>query len=147
MSIQTIAAHATRIKRGNARVKPGQPYRINEAASVGDGVWQGDLGIEIVEGAPEAYRRRDTVPQLVPGNTKGSRHVLADVSTVSEFSVPDGWGADYEGLDGPYFFCEQETTVTHPEHGDITIVAGHHVRCRYQRNLDVEQQRERRALD
>jgi len=149
MSITEIKQHAMNIKNGNTKVQPGELFRLNEAASIGDGAWQGDLGIEIVN-EQEIYDMLDAQPraQLVPGTTIGSRHMIHDLSTISYFRLPIDWNADdYEGLGGPVFLCHDETTISHPTHGDVIIAAGHTIRCRYQREHDEEQRRERRALD
>lgn len=147
MSITEVKKHATRISNGRAKVQPGEPFHLNEAASVGDGVWQGDLGVEIVASLPRDYVQVESHPQLVPGSTIGSRHALADTSTVSGFCQPKNWGDKYDGLDGPAFHCDRETTITHPTHGNVVIAAGHTVRTRYQRQYDAELKKERRALD
>lgn len=157
MSITKIKSHATRISKGNAKVKPGQPARLTSASKPttaterGDGVWQGDLGIEVIDPAfmmsLPGYQPANPVSQLVPGNTTGSRHCLQDTSTVDTFLLPDGFGPKYEALLGPMFSCTADTTVTHPTHGDVLIDAGLSVRIRYQRNLEAETARERRALD
>ena len=141
MSITEVKAHAQKIHLGNGKVKPGQEFHLNDAATVGDGVWQGDLGIEIVNDNPRGYGAADPFSQLVPGNTVGSRHTIKDLSTVSDFLVPDGWGPRYSGLQGPQFCCEQETTIDHPTHGAVIVAAGHTIRIRYQRDLEKESRR------
>ena len=145
MTITAVKKHATLIKNGNAKIQPGEVFRLNEAASVGDGVWQGDLGIEVVEEIPANYIESQICLQLVPGNTIGSRHVLKDMRSISQFSLPAGWGE--ESLEGPAFIADEETVIEHPTHGNVIIAAGHIVRCRYQRQYDEEQKRERRAID
>lgn len=92
MSTATIARSAVRqtlddISAAVERIKNDQPQNFPEAASIGDAVRQGDLYIQLINEADLAdlsdlYAR---VPddqlannlQLAPGNTKGSRHVLA----------------------------------------------------------------------
>lgn len=151
-ALATLQSHATRIARGNARVKPGEPHRISDAASVGDGVWQGDLGLELVEvdratiGMTRVDAPTDAHRQLVPGSTQGARHCLDSVDGVSLW-LPRGWGESYEGLAGPVFLASRDVTVTHPTHGDVTVPAGVAIACRYQREYDAELRRERRAAD
>lgn len=152
--IDRITAHATQIAAGDGPVHPGQPAVLNEAAAVGDAVWQGDLLIEVVDAVPDEYVRSRPMTILVPGNTQGARHSLDALVGVDQFCVPNGWlGTDgfpapaYEGLDGPAFVLTQERTITHPVHGDVTIAAGHTIRCSYQREWDAEQARERRNAD
>lgn len=149
MTIQLVQKYATRIANGTAKVQPGQPLRLGEAASPQDLIWQGDFGIEVISEVPNGYRKAKPITQLVPGNTIGSRHVLADLSTVADFMLPDNWTSDaeYDGLWGPLFVAKQETVIEHPTHGNVTIAKGHLIRCRYQRNWDEEQKREKRTID
>jgi hypothetical protein len=149
-AIDKITRQATRIRNGNHRVTPGQPQRISDAAGVGDGVWQGDLGIEIIAEVPREYSRvaKPTAQhkQLVPGVTEGAKHCLDSLSGVDLYH-PSGWGPDYSGLQGPALVLTEERTITHPAHGHVSIPAGNTVLCRYQREFDAEQQRERRNAD
>lgn len=148
-AIELIEQHAKKIREGkHETVSPGQPVRISEAAEVGDGVWQGDLGIEIVEAAMGDYIEvkspTDADRQLVPGNTQGARHCLDSLDGVRMFR-PIDWNA--ESLQGPVLVLSKERTILHPTHGAVAIPAGFTVRCRYQREFDAEQRRERRAAD
>lgn len=149
MTIALVKKHATRIANGKARVQPGQPLSIHEGVSIGDGIWQGDLGIEVIDAIPPGHVQAVPCTQLVPGNTIGSRHTLKDTSTVDQFHLPSDWTdePDHDGLWGPVFRAKEETTIEHPTHGDVTIAAGHLIRCRYQRNWDAQQRRERRSID
>lgn len=146
-TITRIEEHAGRIARGeHETVRPGMPFRLNEAASVGDGVWQGDLLLEVVDGPPEGYEKaKAPATQLVPGVTQGAKHCLDSTDGV-EMWTPEGWGKE-EMLTGPCFRLSEERTVTHPVHGDVTIAAGHTILCGYQREYDAEQKRERRNAD
>ena len=149
MAIDLVKKHATRIANGNARVQPGQPLELNEAAAVNDGIAQGDLIIKVIEDIPADYKKSAIRQQLVPGNTVGSRHALQDISTVDGFWLPRGWSpdADHDGLLGPIFRCKETTTITHPTHGHVIIAAGHLIQTTYQRNLDLITRQERRARD
>ena len=144
----TIDQTMTRLQSHLESVRPGEPFTISGAADVGDGCWQGDLGIEIVAAVPADYvqikRPRTADRQLVPGNTEGSRHCLDSLRGVTIFR-PAKW--DAESLQGPCLVLTQARTITHPKHGDVTIPAGRTVLCRYQREFDAEQRRERRARD
>lgn len=146
--ITKIEKHAKKIRDGKATVSPGLPFRINEAATVGDMVWQGDLGLEIVTAVPEGYVRVESPTeadrQLVPGRTQGAKHVLDSLDGV-ELWRPAEW-PNVTQL-GPAFVLRKERTVTHPTHGDVTIAAGHTVLCSYQREWDSEQRAERRNMD
>lgn len=149
-AIQEIQSHAQRIAEGKERVSPGQPAVLNEAAEIGEGVWQGDLGIAIVAKVPKDYVRvtRPTVAdkQLVPGSTQGAKHVLKSLRGVQLWR-PKDW-PNPENLSGPCLVVgEAGAVIEHPVHGAVTIAPGHTVQCRYQREWDQEQRRERRNAD
>lgn len=148
-AMESVVRHARRIAAGEEKVKPGMPWAFTGAASIGDGVWQGDLGIEIVSAVPKDYAEiknpRDMDRQLVPGNTQGSRHCLRSLDGVRIFK-PKGWGVG-ESLRGPALVLAKEATIEHPTHGDVTIPAGFTILCRYQRVWDQEQRAERRSQD
>lgn len=146
--IEKIEKHAQLIANGgHDRITPGAPMTISAAATPGDGVWQGDLGLEIVECVPSNYvKAQKPSLQLVPGNTQGARHCLDSLAGVEMF-LPPHWGDDFDSLKGPCFVLSKTRTVVHPVHGDVTIPAGFTVLCRYQRNYDAAQQREHRAYD
>ena len=145
--IDRIESHAKRIAAGeHERVRPGQPERMSEAASVGDCVVQGDLYLEVVDGPPEGYVKAESPStQLVPGTTQGAKHCLDSTDGV-EMWMPKGWGKE-EMLTGPCLRLSEERTVTHPVHGNVTIAAGHTILCSYQREYDAELRRERRNAD
>lgn len=144
--IDRIEAHARRIAAGeHETVRPGQPFRLNEAASVGDGVWQGDLGLEVVESPPVGHvKAKMPLTQLVPGETRGARHCLDSVDGV-EMWLPGEWPRVTQL--GPCFRLSRERTVEHPIHGDVTIAAGHTILCSYQRDYDFVAKQERRNAD
>jgi hypothetical protein len=147
-AIREITTHAKAIREGREEVKPGMPANFTAASQAGDGVWQGDLGLEIVDAVPDGYvnvkRPKAADRKLVPGITEGSRHTLDSLDGVKLFR-PEKW--DEESLAGPCFVLTEERTVLHPTHGPVTIPAGFTVLCRYQREWDKIQQQERRARD
>ena len=148
-SLERIQEHHDRIVSGTAKVAPGQPMSFTGAESEGDVRAQGDLNLIWREShvPPAEYvRRADQNVQLVPGETVGAKHCLESLAGVQIFDPP-GWGPDYEGLAGPFLVVESEARIVHPTHGAMTLLAGSAIECRYQRNLDEETQRERRALD
>jgi hypothetical protein len=154
--INEMIEHVERIKKncgnGNGHdgaVKPGQPARFTTAATVGDGLAQGDLLLKIVGGVPtEGYTKIENLQekdkQLVPGNTIGSKHCLAHLDGVTMYR-PTNWTE--ESFMGPVLVLEKENTVLHPVHGDITVPAGFTVSCEYQKEWDLIQKLERRARD
>lgn len=129
-------------------VEPGQPATFTAGCTVGDGIWQGDLGIEIVAAVPEDYVRvaapKEADLQLVPGNTQGARHVL-DAFDGVELYRPDPW--DGEGLRGPCLVVSRTRVIGHPTHGPVTLLPGFIYNCRYQREWDQEQRAARRTQD
>ena len=145
-AITKLERHAATIAKGqHARVHPGQPCRLSEAASIGDAIVQGDLYLEVVAAVPDGYRRAlQPVAQLVPGNTQGSRHCLDSLDGI-EMWLPPQWPTVTQL--GPCLQLTQERTVLHPVHGNVTIPAGMTILCSYQREYDAELQRERRNAD
>ena len=149
MSITKILRHATRLKNGNGRVKPGQPYSIPKSWTEGEACAQGDLNIIVWYELPNSgYPQKDFGTQLVPGESQGSRHCLDSVDGVTRW-YPDAWKPteDYDLQNGPYLLGDRDFTITHPTHGDVTVPAGMLVECWYQREYDSEQKRERRNAD
>lgn len=149
--ILEIQQYAEKIASGGAKIHPGQPFTFSPAMQAGDGVWQGDLGIELVDEIPKGYKKLETEKrdslQLVPGNTQGSRHVLLNPQQC-EVYFPEKWNADdYEDLEGPCIKALADAEISHPTHGSVTVLGGQTVRCRYQREFDLEQKRERRNAD
>ncbi len=149
--ILEIEHHAATIAAGaHETVRPGMPFRITEAASPGDAVWQGDLAIEVVAddemplNYAEVERPTDADRQLVPGNTRGAKHCLDSLSGVRVFR-PKSW--PNVTRTGPLLRLSEERTILHPVHGPVTVPAGMSVLCSYQREWDAEQRAERRNAD
>lgn len=144
--IEAITKTAKQISEGtHEQVRPGMPVRISEAASAGDEGWQGDLGFVVANAKHPTWEKRDT-NQLVPGNTTGSKHCVADPSTCIVLFPPE-FSDDYEGLEGPYLIALEDTDILHPTHGTVTIPAGMEIQFKFQRNLDLITKQERRAID
>lgn len=148
-TIERITKHAKRIASGKyEQVKPGQRVRFTEAATTNDTIRQGDLYLTIVDAVPKNYAKvekpKAADKQLVPGNTTGARHCLDSLAGVTLYR-PEKWSE--ESLDGPCLVLSKARTVEHPIHGAVEIPAGFTVLCRYQREFDSEQRRERRARD
>jgi hypothetical protein len=152
------------------QVSPGKPYRIPDAVSLGDTVWQGDVGIVVCglpgEGIPAAgdigsfeylgEKYTQCSPQakaakLVPGNedTEGARHILDAFDGVI-YCRPEAanrFMSSTAMVRGPILVCQKDRTIQHPKHGDVTIPAGMSVAIIYQRELDPRTGEERRAAD
>lgn len=143
--IERIENEAASIRE---KLGPGNALHVSAACDVGEGPWQGDLGLKIIAELPKTGFKPAPAgsTRLVPEGGEGSRHMIADANTV-ELYYPEGWSNKYEGLVGPVFKCVKETTITHPTHGHVTFDAGVMVQCRYQREYDAELRRERRNAD
>lgn len=147
-TIDRITEKANAIKNNADPIKPGQPVRISEAASIGDFVRQGDLYLIVAEKPPTGYVKataKTKTVQLVPGNTEGSKHCLDSLDSVDLY-YPSDW-PNAESLAGPLVKAKSEVTVLHPTHGSVTIPAGMAVQCGYQREYDAELKRARRNAD
>ena len=80
---------------------------------------QGDIYIRKLDEVPvDATPLHNHDGQLAPGTSRGSRHCI-DPATVKFFAP-----AFADALTGPLFVVEDECTITHPEHGHITLPAG-----------------------
>jgi len=149
-TIDQIEKHAANIRDGLAKIQPGEPHAISDAASTNDGYPQGDLSIILVESIPDGYHRiekpTDKDRQLVPGNTEGSRHCLDSLDGVELFRHAE-WNQDYDGLMGPALKLAKERTIEHPKHGNITIPAGRIVLTTYQPDYDADTRKTRRNAD
>jgi hypothetical protein len=148
--IVNVMNHQKTIAEGKGKVHPGQPMRFAESASVNDTIPQGDLYLRIADEVPSNFTKvKSTVEnaKLVPGTTKGSKHILDSLDGVEVYHPPGFNLKDYEGLQGPMLVLTKERTVTHDEHGNVTIPAGFTVDCFYARVYDEELKRERRNAD
>ena len=95
------------------------------AASPGDAVRQGDVYL-ICLADDRSFSSTDEIKdrQLAPGTTQGSRHVLAGDVTIwktNPLQNDANGGTLPNELKGPSFRCNDEVTVTHPEHGDRVL--------------------------
>ena len=146
--MQTVAENALK-KMANhiEKIEPGQPVQMSDAAVPGDGIWQGDLGLEVLASVPsDCNLVAKASPQLVPGNTQGARHCLDSLEGVKVY-LPPNWGEDANDTRGPVLVLSETRTVKHPTHGEVTIPKGFTIGCRYQREWDAVQRAERRAAD
>lgn len=120
------------IKERVEQIKNNAEQRFPEAASIGDYFRQGDLYITKIETC-DGLSQVPVNPQLAPGTSRGSRHILSHTS-VRMFKRGDS------PLDGPAFKCKSDVAVTHPEHGHVVLPPGcYHVT--YQRAYAEELRR------
>jgi hypothetical protein len=99
------------------RAKP-DPVHYGSMA-VGDKHWQGDVAIVKLDKVPKNSKSTPTVAQLAPGNTQGSRHILASTDGVTMYVKPDA-----TPLDGPIVEAKKPIEITHPEHGHVHLQPG-----------------------
>ena len=131
IAYDNILSHAESIKND-------EPQRV-ETWSRGDAWPQGDVLFVCLDRLPGgAVKIENPQVQLAPGTTQGSRHCLDSLDGITQYRLPSG-----TPLDGPILQAERQFTVTHPEHGDVSLPAGY-VGVVYQRQFAEEL---RRAAD
>jgi hypothetical protein len=147
---------ADRLKDHLSTVSPGLPFTITDAHQVGEGGWQGDLGIEIAPaGVPKGYVKvenpTDADRQLAVEAGAGSHHRLRSLDGV-ELYRPKDWGKADDDVRGPYIVLTKPNAIVHEPghdhpHGTVNIAGPCNLQIRYQRNLDAETRKEIRARD
>jgi hypothetical protein len=95
----------------------------------GDWHAQGDVMFWRLETLPEGAQPCKPMAQLAPGNTRGSRHVIADAD-LAKVGFHKIKGADE--LTGPILDVKEKVEVTHPDHGHVILPRGIY-QIRYQR--------------
>jgi len=114
----------------------GKPETVRYETMVhGQTHWQGDVAITFVKALPKFYQQSAQVAQLAPGNTQGSRHVIADLSGIEIRTRKDA-----DQLTGPAIIADRAWELTHPEHGHAVFPAGSFVTT-YQRQYAEEMRR------
>ncbi len=147
--IEELVQQADEIANGkHATVRPGKPFHFKGVESIGDGVWQGDVGIcvvdDSVEGLVEILDPKDLCVVLDPlEDTVGSRHILDSLDGVKWYNP----GQDASVLTGPKLICVKDRVITHPVHGNVHLLAGQCYQTRYPRVYDEELRTERRNAD
>lgn len=109
--------------------------RFSEAASVDEGIPQGDVYFWKL---PDDYQFGEQIPttaQVVEGTTKGSRHILDKPENVEMFKGYE------DAIHGPKMRVKAETTVTHPEHKWVVLTPGNY-EVTYQRKFAEELKRQ-----
>ena len=87
---------------------------------VGDEFRQGDLRLIRL---PDDFAAKNKLvpvtlqPQLAPGTTQGSRHMLKKLDCVKMYRLNNA-----TPLDGPVFTTAQPNDIEHPEHGDVVNI-------------------------
>lgn len=119
-----------------AQSVPGKPETVRyESMTHGQTHWQGDVAITFVESLPKSYVRGQQSAQLAPGNTQGSRHIIADMRGIEVRTRKDA-----DPLIGPGIVADRSWELTHPEHGHAVFPAGSFITT-YQRQYAEEMRR------
>lgn len=113
------------------KVAKRETQAFPEAASVGEGVRQGDCYFMLLDAVPKGAKKIPTPTQLAPGTTQGSRHTFDSVDGVTAYSLKDA-----TEFDGPILCLACEREILHPEHGHWVLPAGIYS-ISYQRTEDA----------
>jgi len=122
------AAAVAGIEKIAAKAK--QTTRVVRKIEAGQFVRQGDVYAVRIKAIPSGLKETQE-RQLAPGNTQGSRHVLAGQVKV--------WARDNgDSLTGPVFeVLGKSATLTHPEHAHIDLPTGCY-EVRFQEDLSTK---------
>lgn len=120
--------------------------------SVGDAAAQGDVALEYIgETLKRAEKHLGLEPgslkvskaqsaQLAPGNTKGSRHIIHDMTGITLYELPNA-----TPIDGPVILlsaeCGDGMVLTHPQHPWHTYTQPGFYAVHYQRTAAEELKR------
>lgn len=128
MNVQEVVSDV--VETGK-KVAKRETQRFSEAATVGDVARQGDVYFMAIDKLPTgAARIKDAMPQLAPGTTQGSRHILDSMDGVAMYSFPMA-----TAFDGPILHLTAEREVAHPDHGHIILPPGKYA-VTYQRTQE-----------
>lgn len=107
---QNLAAEASEKNHAETRVldqiKIGQAFR------------QGDVYVTRIAELPKNIVGTMNL-QIAKGQTKGSRHILAETAGLRVYNLKESGP-----LDGPVFTSTEEICLTHPEHAHFRFPAG-----------------------
>lgn len=134
--------------------KSSPELRFVDKIEVGEHVRQGDIAILCIGNGKltEALKKEKKARlgaetdnhQLAPGTNKGSRHILAPTKAKSLTVFTPAQGRPE--IEGPIFETTERVTITHPEHGHISIPAGTY-QVDYQVDHRSEEAKQRRVQD
>lgn len=114
--------HAEAVEKNHAET------RVIDKIEIGQAFRQGDVYVtRIAELPSDVVATMNT--QIAKGQTKGSRHILADTKGLKIFNLKDAGP-----LDGPVFTSTEEMHLTHPEHAHFVFPAGTYS-SRYQQDF------------
>ena len=147
----TATATFTTVKKSAEQIRNDETQSVG-TVSPGDVIRQGDLylvaldNLDGIEATPISDR------QLAPGNTQGSRHVIAGQAELLKASSPDAVAARINtlvrdarvepALVGPLVLAGAGCELTHPEHGNFRLPEGECFAVVYQRAFAEEVRRQ-----
>jgi hypothetical protein len=131
--MQTLTEVHADLER-QAAEKNTQEMRVIENIPMGKAIRQGDVYLRRIEKVPSEAIHSTNDLQLAPGNTKGSRHILQQSSSLRMFINPNETNA----LQGPIIVSDEKVVLTHPEHAHFTLPAGIYSTT-YQRDFAQEE--------
>jgi len=136
--IQTITIHD--IRTTGEGTATAQPVAISAEALEGIPAGQiiaqqGDIYLAVLDRIPQdVWRDTNASGQLAPGTTQGSRHCVDPHRVwLWHLRIPTA-------LQGPIIEAQDTCTITHPEHGHITLPPGIY-QITYQRAYAAELRR------
>ncbi len=136
VKVKTSAEVLTKFEAETMARKPQAEKQVFEGFPVGKAFRQGDIYILRIKDVPcDAVPMAKPIPQLAPGDTQGSRHVLESIKGLMMYTKHNP-----TPLDGPILKPKSPITVTHPEHSWVTLPPGVYS-IHYQRQLSIELQR------
>lgn len=141
MKSEAVRAYEQVKQSAAGRIKPA-PKRIDRLEP-GEAVRQGDLYLIRLAKLPKgAVAIENPSPQLVPGRTRGSRHVITAETfaacvlhapaRATEPALRSASGGREAEFDGPVIDAVAPFEVSHPEHGHFILPPGVYA-VRYQR--------------
>lgn len=106
---------------------------------INEHVRQGDIYVRRIKNITGSVKIQSR--QLAPGNTKGSRHIVADSISVNLF---DGYSGNNipDFMKGPQIEAKEKFVITHPEHAHIELPPGN-----YQVTYQMDFKRKERVVD
>lgn len=138
MATKTEAKQALQQVRRTAKAKCKPDPQTYGPMSPGDFARQGDVYVTCIARVPrDAVKVTKPSRQVAEGKTQGSRHLVDDLSAVTQYRL-----AAPTVLDGPVIDAPRGFSLLHPEHGDMTFAPGVY-QIGYQRQFAEELRRVR----
>jgi len=110
---------------------------FSQAASPGEYIRQGDVYISAIENADGLKLDPKPNPQMAPGDTRGSRHILNSLENVVMYRKDDP-----TALEGPILHVMKDVVLEHPDHGHVGLTPGFYA-ITFQRQMAEELRRAR----